>query len=64
MFTLCSAFEFKHLPVAGGIYDQHPVLLQKFLYIMEQQRQQEKREEAKKTKGGPTPRNMSSRASY
>lgn len=47
-----------HLPVAGGLYDQHPDLLDKFRLIFERQgvemeRERKKREaEAKRGKSG------------
>lgn len=62
MFTLCARMKWNHLPNAGGLYDQDPVLLDKFNYIFselekreEADRQKQKREmEAaqKKNKGG------------
>jgi hypothetical protein len=57
--------EFKHLPVQGGLYDQHPDLIDKFLYIFDEQRKEEERRENEKRRreGGPTAKNMrSSRA--
>jgi hypothetical protein len=35
LYLLCKAMKWTHLPVAGGIYDQHPKLLDDFLVIME-----------------------------
>jgi len=45
--------------MAGGLYDQHPVLLERFLYIMQEEAAWEKQKEAAKTrgKGGPAPKN-------
>ena len=47
--------EFNHLPVAGGLYDQHPQLLEDWLYIFrkkgeweEQERKREKRQAEQK----------------
>lgn len=45
---VCQAFEFKHLPVAGGIFDQHPIFLERAIYIMQEQQAHDKREEAAK----------------
>lgn len=46
-----------HLPNAGGLYDQHPDLLEKFRIIFAEQgkhdaREQAKRERENKRKGG------------
>lgn len=55
---MCKAFEFRHLPVAGGLYDQHPEFLDKMLYIMQAESvQREKEDKAKERKrmGGKGP---------
>lgn len=49
--------KWNHLPVEGGLYDQHPKLLEEFRYIFatrnEYEREQEaKRESQSKSKGG------------
>jgi hypothetical protein len=49
LFALCENMKWAHLPVAGGIYDQHPQLLVEFeilfdekaKYIAEQDRKAE-----------------------
>lgn len=68
MFSLTQAFGFKHLPMDGGILDQHPDLLDRFMYILQRQEEQRRREEneRKRKEGGPRPRNkgMGSRPSY
>jgi hypothetical protein len=33
MFVLCEGMKWSHLPVAGGLYDQHPDLLDAFRTI-------------------------------
>lgn len=47
MFSLCARMKWNHLPNAGGLYDQDPVLLDKFNYIFSEL---EKREEAERNK--------------
>jgi len=51
MFVLCEGMKWSHLPVAGGLYDQHPDLLDAFRIIFgirarhdEEQRQKEEAE--------------------
>lgn len=43
--------EWSHLPVAGGIYDQHPQLMDDFMYIFKKkaefEEQERKRDKAK-----------------
>ena len=36
MIVLLDAMEWKHLPSAGGIYDQHPDFIEKMKYYMGQ----------------------------
>lgn len=47
MFSMCSAMKWNHLPVAGGIYDQHPEFLEKMRYIFGEQMKQEAAERRK-----------------
>lgn len=47
MYSLCAMFEWNFLPVAGGIYDQHPDLLRKFLVIRAEIDHEEKKKRAK-----------------
>ena len=65
---MCQAMGFKHLPMAGGIFDQHPLLMDRFMHIFSEIRKEEERKEAEKNRrqGGPTPKNpkMSSRPTY
>lgn len=58
MFSLCEGMKWSHLPVAGGIYDQHPLLMDKFQIIfqtraeIEAKRQQEEERKNRHAKGG------------
>ena len=47
MFMLCEAMKWSHLPVAGGIYDQDPDLLDGFLIIFQKRSEHEAREAEK-----------------
>ena len=56
LFALCSAMEWAHLPVAGGLYDQHPQLLDEWLIIFqakaeEEAKEQERRKREAKNRG-------------
>ena len=48
LFTLCAAMEWAHLPVAGGLYDQDPELIEQFteLLILKARREQDERDKA------------------
>lgn len=35
MFSLCEGMKWSHLPVAGGLYDQHPKLLDEWRIIFQ-----------------------------
>lgn len=64
---MTQAFGFRHLPSAGGLYDQNPELLDKFMYILGEQNAERERKEAEreKNRGGPKPNiKNSSRAAY
>jgi hypothetical protein len=66
---VCQAFEFKHLPMPGGIFDQHPGMLDRFIYILGEQAKHREREENERKRGqlGPRPKNGrmgTSRPSY
>lgn len=52
-----------HLPVAGGLYDQDPDLLDKFEYIMRKISEQEAKEEAERQEKDRKENAKSSRAS-
>lgn len=47
LFSFCEATRWSCLPVAGGVYDQHPELIEKFLYIFHAKADNEKRERQK-----------------
>lgn len=50
MFSLCSSMKWAHLPNAGGLYDQDPVLLNKFKYIFSETSKHEAAEAKKKSR--------------
>lgn len=41
LFALCQAMDWNHLPVAGGIYDQHPKMMDDFMYIFKKKAERE-----------------------
>ena len=51
--------KWSHLPESGGIYDQHPVLIERFYYIMaaqaEQQEKDRKEQQSKQMGNRPRP---------
>jgi hypothetical protein len=47
LFMLCEAMQWNHLPVAGGLYDQHPEMLDRFTYIFQEQGKARERKEAR-----------------
>lgn len=51
LFLLCKMMKWTHLPVAGGLYDQDPKLLDDFHKIMVAESEAEKRK-TNKTMGG------------
>lgn len=50
MFAMCEQMKWAHLPVAGGLYDQHPVLLEQWRYIfgVRNEHEQKKMDEQKR----------------
>ena len=44
MFNTCEAMKWNHLPVEGGIYDQDPVLLDRFRIIWSEKAKHEEEE--------------------
>lgn len=58
MYILCKHMKWTHLPCGGGIYDQHPKLLDDWLVIMnvdaesEAKRQQEMERKTKASSAG------------
>jgi hypothetical protein len=57
LFSLCEAMQWAHLPVAGGIYDQHPELLEQWKVIFEERGKYEQEKESNKGKSPPVPHN-------
>lgn len=43
--------EWKHLPESGGIYDQSPFFIERMLYLMQAEAEEEKRKEAHEKRG-------------
>lgn len=41
MFVLCENMKWAHLPVAGGIYDQSPELIDKFMILFQTRNKKE-----------------------
>lgn len=62
MFQLCEAMKWSHLPVAGGIYDQDPALIDGFLIIWHERAEWDKEEEKRREAERKNPRTMGSRA--
>lgn len=53
LYILCKHMKWAHLPVGGGLYDQHPKLLDDWLIIMKvdaEQQDRKMREEERKNK--------------
>jgi hypothetical protein len=48
MFSLCEGMNWSHLPVAGGLYDQHPDLLDAWRYIFGVRAEHEKLEQERR----------------
>lgn len=48
LFGICSAMEWSILPVAGGIYDQHPRLLDEWQVIFSAQARHQEAEQRKR----------------
>ena len=42
MYALAKSMKFNHLPDEGGLYDQHPKLLEDWRYIMAEENKHEK----------------------
>lgn len=47
LFVLCEAMKWAHLPIVGGVYAQHPKLLDDFLYIFSKRAEYEAAKAAK-----------------
>ena len=46
LFLWCAGTKWAHLPVAGGIYDQHPTLIDEWSVLFDIQARHEKAEQA------------------
>jgi hypothetical protein len=51
MFEICSSMKWNHLPVQGGIYDQHPTLLSQWQVIWQEKAKYESEQAKKQGKG-------------
>ena len=51
MYQLCEAMKWNHLPVAGGIYDQDPDLLDGFIIIFRAKAEHDEAEAKKRQRG-------------
>lgn len=45
---MCDAMGWAVLPVAGGLYDQHPLLLEQFMFIFAERGEQERIEQERR----------------
>lgn len=48
MFMLCGSMKWNHLPVPGGLYDQHPKFLDDMYFIFQKRSEKEAADEAKR----------------
>ena len=48
LYAVMSAMEFAHLPVEGGIYDQHPNFIDEFIVIAQAKSRFDRKEHAKR----------------
>ena len=60
---MCVGMQWNHLPVAGGLYDQNPEILERFYYIMGEQakwdKQQAEKREAERSRSSMKPTSRS-----
>lgn len=47
LFAICTAMKWSHLPWPGGLYDQHPKLLDDWVYIFQEQNREQDRKDQK-----------------
>jgi len=45
LYSICAALKFSALPVAGGLYDQDPQLLEEWSYIIERRAERDREEQ-------------------
>jgi hypothetical protein len=43
LYTICKAMKWNHLPVGGGLYDQHPQFLDDMFFLMQEDAKAEKK---------------------
>lgn len=53
LFMICEAMNWAHLPVAGGLYDQHPQLMEEWEYIFIRRSEHDRAVAAKKERDKP-----------
>lgn len=61
LYLLCKNMKWTHLPVGGGLYDQHPKLLDDWLIIMDldnkaQDRKMKEQERKSRVSSGSSPK--------
>lgn len=61
MFSICEKMEWNHLPVGGGIYDQHPELLKQWNVIWDERAQYEREKKRKEQGSMPKKPNVKGR---
>lgn len=57
LFSLCSAMEWNHLPLAGGLYDQNPKLIDQFRVLFHEVNEARKRKDDKRKRESGKKRN-------
>jgi len=55
---MCESMRWNHLPVAGGLYDQHPELLSQWQIIWEEKARYEEKKAEKERRLAPKPPNI------
>jgi len=48
LFAMCKAMKWAHMPVPGGLFDQHPILLDQWSVIFSEISKARKRDEDKR----------------
>lgn len=48
LWTMCAVMEFSVLPNDGGLYDQHPIMLDHWAIIWDKKAKHDKREQQKR----------------
>ena len=60
-FTFCEALKWAHLPAAGGLYDQHPKLLDHWRYIFHERNRVESEKQEKEERERKSQQNKRTR---